>query len=122
MLGDDGEPVSFGEGLIEPVEHVRILTEMERRTALVRRAKDVDRIGSKTGGGRPAKDLLTGFARCASCGHASTVFAQKSPRPFMYYCSGRANGHTCASPASVRMVDADASDAPAHDAPRRDGP
>jgi site-specific DNA recombinase len=26
----------------------------------------------------------------------------------MYYCSGRANGHTCASPASVRMVDADA--------------
>jgi site-specific DNA recombinase len=108
VLGDDGEPVSFGEGLIEPVEHVRILTEMERRTALVRRAKDVDRIGSKTGGGRPAKYLLTGFARCASCGYACTMFVQKSPRPFMYYCSGRANGHICASPASVRMVDADA--------------
>jgi site-specific DNA recombinase len=108
VLGDNGEPVSFGEGLIEPVEHVRILTEMERRTALVRRAKDVDRIGSKTGGGRPAKYLLTGFARCASCGYACTLFVQKSPRPFMYYCSGRANGHICVSPASVRMVDADA--------------
>jgi site-specific DNA recombinase len=108
VLGDDGEPVSFGEGLIEPAEHVRILTEMERRTALVRRAKDVDRIGSKTGGGRPAKYLLTGFARCASCNYACTVFAQKSPRPFMYYCSGRANGHSCADPASVRMIDADA--------------
>jgi site-specific DNA recombinase len=67
VIGPEGEPIEFGEGIIEPAEYVRLQNEIERRTALVKHARKTERIGGKTGGGRPAKYLLTSFARCASC-------------------------------------------------------
>jgi hypothetical protein len=32
VLGPDGEPVSFGDGILSPGEHARVLVELERRS------------------------------------------------------------------------------------------
>jgi DNA invertase Pin-like site-specific DNA recombinase len=102
----DGEPISFGEGIIEPAEYVRIQAEVARRTTVVRRSKDPYRIGGKTGGGRPTKYLLTGFAKCATCGYSCT--AMPYGKRWTYYCVHRMHGHPCPVPGRVFVEEADA--------------
>src|SRR6266542_4858422 len=70
VLGPDGEPVSFGEGILTPGEHARVLAELDRRTEMVRHNQSGKRrVGTKTGGGRPATNLLIGFACCDGCNY-----------------------------------------------------
>src|SRR6266498_6088700 len=63
VLGPDGEPVSFGESVITPAERAQILARMVERTTMVRHSSNSRRIGNRTGGGRPGKYELSGFAR-----------------------------------------------------------
>ena len=67
VLDPDGEPVSFGESIITPGERARVLAALQRRTTTVRNSSNPGRVGSRTGGGRPGKYLLSGLARCESC-------------------------------------------------------
>ena len=61
VLGPDGEPVSFGEGILTPGEHARVLVELERRTAIVQQSPTKTRAaGSRTGGGASPVTSLWG--------------------------------------------------------------
>jgi DNA invertase Pin-like site-specific DNA recombinase len=94
---DNGDPISAGMGIVPLTERARILAEFERRGLTVRNAKDPERIGKRTGGGRPPKYLLTGFVRCPRC----TATMQRGmgrrgtdPAP-TYRCAANGRGHQC---------------------------
>jgi site-specific DNA recombinase len=108
VLGPDGDPVSFGDGILEPGEHARVLAELERRTAIVRESRTRTReAGSKTGGGRPPRSLLIGMARCGSCSFAMTRQPVSDHRPAYYRCSSPSLGHNCPAGAYIKISDAD---------------
>jgi site-specific DNA recombinase len=108
VLGPDGDPVSFGDGILEPGEHARVLAELERRTAIVRESRTrTHEAGSKTGGGRPPRSLLIGMARCDSCGFAMTGQPASGHRPSYYRCSSPSLGHNCPAGAYIKVSDAD---------------
>jgi site-specific DNA recombinase len=107
-LGLDGDPISFGDGILEPGEHARVLAELERRTAIVRESRTRTReAGSKTGSGRPPRSLLVGMARCYSCSFAMTYQPVSGHRPAYYRCSSPSLGHTCPAGAYIQVSDAD---------------
>jgi site-specific DNA recombinase len=108
VLGPDGDPVCFGDGILEPGEHARVLAELERRTAIVRESRTrTRRAGSKTGGGRPPRSLLVGMARCGSCGFAMTGQPVSGHRPAYYRCSSPSLGHNCPAGAYIKVSDTD---------------
>jgi len=108
VLGPDGDPVSFGDGILEPGEHARVLAEFDRRTAIVRESRTRTReAGSKTGGGRPPRSLLVGMARCSSCSFAMTSQPVSGHRPAYYRCSSPSLGHNCPAGAYIKISDAD---------------
>ncbi len=97
VYDEKGDPISCGEGIVTLGERARVLAELERRSASVRRAQDVGRIGERTGGGRPAKYLLTGFARCGHCHGAMnrTVVVADGKQYGAYRCSRKGRGQRC---------------------------
>jgi DNA invertase Pin-like site-specific DNA recombinase len=97
VYDENGDPISCGEGIITLGERARVLAELERRRASVRSAQDVDRIGKHTGGGRPAKYLLTGFARCGHCHGVMnrTVVTANGRNHGVYRCSRKGRGQRC---------------------------
>jgi site-specific DNA recombinase len=108
VLGPDGDPISFGEGILTPGEHARVLAEFERRSAIVRNQQSEKRkVGSKTGGGRPARYLLVGLARCSSCDYALQAQSAHGYRSPYYRCSTTALGRPCPARATVNMEEAD---------------
>jgi DNA invertase Pin-like site-specific DNA recombinase len=110
VLGPDGEPVSYGEGILTPGEHARVLAEMERRTAIVRQSPTRTReVGGRTGGGRPARYLLVGIARCSGCTYAMSANSNNSDnwRGHYYECSGAGGGRTCPASAYIQVEKAD---------------
>jgi site-specific DNA recombinase len=121
VVGRDGEPVSFGKGILTRGEHARLLAEMDRRTAIIRKirskgqqssdeAGDARRrkVGGKTGGGRPAQYLLTGMATCASCNSSMKGQPAHGPNAAWYRCGSIGHGRTCPARATIRMEDAEA--------------
>jgi site-specific DNA recombinase len=111
VLGPDGEPVSFGEGILTPGEHARVLVELERRTAIVRQSPTRTReIGERTGGGRPSRYLLIGTVRCNGCRYAMSSHNTKPGnwRGQHYGCGAAAGGRTCPAPAYIKIEKADA--------------
>jgi site-specific DNA recombinase len=110
VLGPDGDPVSFGEGILTPGEHARVLAEMERRTAIVRQSPTKTReAGRRTGGGRPPRYLLVGFVRCSGCAYAMSVNSNNSDdwRGSHYGCGAATGGRTCPAPAYIKVEKAD---------------
>jgi site-specific DNA recombinase len=94
---DNGDPVPAGMGIVTLTERARIVAEFERRGLTVRNAKDAERIGKRTGGGRPPKYLLTGFVRCSRCTAAmqrQTGRRGHDPVP-IYRCAANGRGHQC---------------------------
>jgi hypothetical protein len=108
VLDGSGDPVSFGEGIITPAERVRILTEFDQRSTLVRRAKDVDRVGGRTGAGRPAKYLLTAYGECASCRYKASGWRKWGKAGSCYRCNSKIHGYECPARAFVSVAAADA--------------
>jgi site-specific DNA recombinase len=111
VLGPDGEPVNFGEGILTPGEHARVLMELERRTAIVRHSPTKTReVGRRTGGGRPARYLLVGMARCGGCTYAMSVGGIRSDDGggLYYDCGGAGGGRACPAAASIKVETADA--------------
>jgi hypothetical protein len=110
VLGPDGEPVSFGEGILTPGEHARVLAEMERRTAIVRQSPTKTReVGGRTGGGRPSRYLLVGTARCSGCSYAMSANSNNSSdwRGHYYECGAATGGRTCPASAYIQVEKAD---------------
>jgi site-specific DNA recombinase len=97
VYNDEGAPISCGEGIVTMGERARILAESERRSTVVRQAMDSTRVGKRTGGGRPAKYLLTGFGRCGYChSHMQrTVSRRRGYDWHQYRCSGKVFGKGC---------------------------
>jgi site-specific DNA recombinase len=109
VLGPDGEPVSFGEGVITPGERARVLAEIQRRTTMVHKSANPSRVGSRTGGGRPGKYLLSGFARCKSCTLRLVGFAAPSRgRHVAYRCVSLSDGTQCPSRVYIKAAEAEA--------------
>jgi len=94
VVDDDGMPVPVGEGIVTPAEHARVMAEVDRRRAIVRKGKNASRIGGVTGSGRPPKYLLTSLVRCGECGGAMVVMVGKRTRP-AYRCHDKSIGHRC---------------------------
>jgi site-specific DNA recombinase len=94
---DNGDPISAGTGIVTLTERARIVADFERRGLTVRNAKDPERIGKRTGGGRPPKYLLSGFVRCPRCTAAmqrGMGRRGRDPAPvYRYAANGR--GHQC---------------------------
>jgi site-specific DNA recombinase len=110
VLDPDGEPVSFGEGILTPCEHARVLAEVERRTGIVRQSPMKTReAGRRTGGGRPSRCLLVGLVRCCGCAYAMSVSSNNSDdwRGSDYGCGAAAGGRTCLAPAYIKVEKAD---------------
>jgi site-specific DNA recombinase len=97
VYDDNGEPISCGEGILTLGERARVLAELERRRATVRNAQDVGRMGKHTGGGRPAKYLATGFARCGHCHGAMnrTSVGAGDKQHGVYRCARKGRGQGC---------------------------
>jgi hypothetical protein len=96
VYDEQGDLVLAGEGIITLAERARIIAEMERRSTMVGNAK-TERIGTRTGAGRPAKYLASGFAHCGECGNAASIWTQlKRGNTYRYYrCSPKAHGQDC---------------------------
>jgi site-specific DNA recombinase len=98
VVDDDGEPIMFGQGLITLAERARILAEVERRTTIVRESRKVERVGGKTGGGRPAKYPVTGYAKCGLCARRMTAAGRETRpgvREHIYRCRAHITGQPC---------------------------
>ncbi len=97
VYDENGDLIFAGEGIVTLAERARILAEMERRSTMVRNARRVERVGQRTGGGRPAKYLMTGFARCGECGGGAAIWTQrKQGKIYQYFrCSAKAHGQDC---------------------------
>jgi site-specific DNA recombinase len=107
VLGPDGEPVSFGEGILTPGEHARVLAEMESRTATVRKRGRKRQVGARTGGGRPPRYLLVGLARCSACRSAMAAQTSSGRNAAYYRCGTLSDGRPCPAPPHIRIQDAD---------------
>jgi site-specific DNA recombinase len=92
VYDENGEPISAGEGIATMAERARILAEFERRSVVVQNGA-VERIGKRTGGGRPAEHLLVGFVRCGECGAAAV--RTRSGETYYFRCSRRRNAARC---------------------------
>jgi len=98
VYDEHGDLVFAGEGIITVAERARILAEMERRSTIVRNAGRAERIGTRTGNGRPAKYLMTGFTHCGECGGSASLWTQskRGRSVYRYYrCSPKAHGQNC---------------------------
>ncbi len=99
VYDEHGDLILAGEGIVTLAERARILAEMERRSTMVRNARRAERVGKRTGAGRPAKYLLTGFARCGECGGGASIWTQvkrANGHVHRYYrCSSKAHGQNC---------------------------
>jgi DNA invertase Pin-like site-specific DNA recombinase len=104
VLDVDGDPVSYGKGIITPGERAAVLAEFERRTTIVSAARNLDRVGGRTGAGRPPKYLLTGLARCAQCGYVMAGAGKRN----QYRCSSYLAGRPCPRKATINVARADA--------------
>jgi site-specific DNA recombinase len=69
---------------------------------------DFGRIGGRTGGGQPARYLLTGIARCQSCGYALRVQTATARNAAAYFCASANEGLSCPARVSIKLDDADA--------------
>jgi site-specific DNA recombinase len=105
VLGLNGDPVCFGESILTPDDRGRVLAEAERRAALVRPSRSADR---KPGGRGTTKYLLTGFAKCASCGYAMAGHKHSQERIGPYYrCTSAIQGYTCSGRGVMDVAKAD---------------
>jgi site-specific DNA recombinase len=100
--------VSFGEAILTPGEHARVLAELERRRTIVRSSSLVKWIGRETGSGRPARYLLAGLATCASCGYGMVGHNRPERGYVVYRCSTFINGYACKARAHIRAEIAEA--------------
>jgi site-specific DNA recombinase len=107
VLGSDGDPVSFGEGILPLGEHARVLAEMERRTSIVHSRNTKRAVGAKTGGGRPPRYLLVGLARCSACNFAMSALSAFRRNAAYYRCGTLSDGRPCPAPPHIRIDDAD---------------
>jgi site-specific DNA recombinase len=99
VYDENGDLVFAGEGIITVAERARILAEIERRSTMVRHARNVGGVSKCTGGGRLPKYLLSGFTRCGECGGSASIWTQikrPSRHVYRYYrCSQKAHGQDC---------------------------
>jgi DNA invertase Pin-like site-specific DNA recombinase len=107
VLGPDGEPVSFGDGILQPDERIRILTERDRRTTIIKESPLAGWIGRTTGGCRPPRYLLAGLATCETCGYSMVGHNRPERGHVVYRCSTFINGYTCKARAHIRSELAD---------------
>jgi site-specific DNA recombinase len=96
-----------GKVILTPVERARLLAELDRRTAMVKKSPNLQWIGRKTGGGRPAKYLLTGFALCETCGYHLFAFLRRDRGGLFYRCSSATQGYICKGRAHIKAAIAD---------------
>ncbi|HKF00296.1 MAG TPA: recombinase family protein [Actinomycetes bacterium] len=94
VYDENGEPISAGEGIASLAERARILAELERRSLVVQEGA-AERVGKRTGGGRPAEHLLVGFVRCGECGAAATRVSSSSSSAHYYRCSSARHAGNC---------------------------
>jgi site-specific DNA recombinase len=95
VYDEHGEPISAGEGIATLAERARILAELERRSVVAQDGA-AERIGKRTGGGRPAEHLLVGFVRCGECGSAATrVRSSTSNNAHYYRCRSKRDAGRC---------------------------
>jgi site-specific DNA recombinase len=92
VYDENGEPISAGEGIATLAERARILAELERRSVVAQNGA-AERVGKRTGGGRPAEHLLVGFVRCGECGSAAR--RMRSRNAHYYRCNGKRDGGRC---------------------------
>jgi site-specific DNA recombinase len=92
LYDEHGEPISAGEGIATMAERARVLAEFERRSVVAQKGA-VERVGKRTGAGRPAEHLLVGFVRCGECGAAAVRQASKGV--YAYRCSRKRDGARC---------------------------
>jgi site-specific DNA recombinase len=97
VYDDKGDPISCGEGIITLSERASVMAELERRRATARKAQEVERCGTQTPEGRPAKYLLIGFARCGHCHGAMnrTTVTADGKMYGVYRCSRKGRGQRC---------------------------
>jgi site-specific DNA recombinase len=107
VVGPDGEPVSFGDGIFTAGDRVRVLAELDRRTTVVHNGRSFGRIGGKTGGGRPARYLLTSIAICGSCGFSMVGYPRTDRSGGSYRCASVAHATRCPAPAYIKLDAAD---------------
>ena len=107
VLGADGEPVSFGTGILEPSERQLVLAERERRTAIVRGGSLLKWIDPTTGGGRTPRYLLAGLATCESCGYSMVGHNRPERGYAVYRCSTFIHGYICTARAHIQSATAD---------------
>jgi len=108
VLDPDGEPVSFGESIITPGERARVLAALQRRTTTVRNSSNPGRVGSRTGGGRPGKYLLSGLARCESCTLGLVGFLAPGRKYAAYRCVSLNAGMRCPAHVYIKAPEAEA--------------
>jgi site-specific DNA recombinase len=92
LYNEHGEPISAGEGIATMAERARILAELERRSIVAQKGSG-ERVGKRTGAGRPAEHLLVGFVRCGECGGAAV--RQPSKGIYAFRCSRKRDGARC---------------------------
>ena len=92
LYDEHGEPISAGEGIATMAERARILAELERRSVGAQKGS-VQRVGKRTGAGRPAEHLLVAFVRCAECGASAVRQVSKGISAFR--CSRKRGGARC---------------------------
>ena len=109
-----------GEWLEVEAPHLRVVSESLWRAVQARREERRARYLAATGGkcfGRPRRDvdskyLLSGFARCASCGGGMCVRSRShgGHRVYLYGCTTfwKRGRTVCANSLEIRMGDADA--------------
>jgi site-specific DNA recombinase len=107
VLGPDGQPVSFGDGILEPGERARILAERDRRTTIVKQSPLTKWISGTTGEGRPPRYLLAGLATCETCGYSMVGHNRPERGRVVYRCSTFINGYTCKARAHIHADTAD---------------
>lgn len=92
VYDENGKPVSAGQGIATMAERTRILAEFERRSVVVQNGAE-ERLGKRTGRGRPPEHLLVGFMRCGECGAAAV--RTRSGGTYYDRCSRRRNAARC---------------------------
>jgi site-specific DNA recombinase len=108
VLGPDGEPVSFGKGILPLGEHARVLAELNRRTEIVRHNQTGKRkLGTKTGSGRLATNLLIGFACCGGCNYNMETLSAYQRIAGRYRCGTWSRSSPCPGRAEIRIDHAD---------------
>jgi len=109
VLGPDGEPVSFGESIITPAERAQILARMVERTTMVRHSPNPHRIGTRTGGGRPGKYELSGYAKCETCMRVMVGITDPiRPNYRAYRCVSPSEARRCEARAYINGLEAEA--------------